>query len=90
MERGRGVLDKVRKDNLGIKRKMTNCTFGYNGIVHEILRHSFLVSISQYVYNKLSRFLFTQTFLVSFISLWLFCFDWKNFVELVLKQKWFL
>ena len=44
--------DKVPKDNLGIKRKMTNCTFGYNGIVHEILRHSFLVSISQYVYNK--------------------------------------
>ena len=54
MERGRGVGDKVPKDNLGIKRKMTNCTFGYNGIVHEILRHSFLVSISQYVYNKLS------------------------------------
>ena len=48
MESGRGVGDKVPKDNLGIKRKMTNCTFGYNGIVHEILRHSFLVSISQY------------------------------------------
>ena len=46
--------DKVPRDNLGAKRKMTNCTFGYNGIVHEILRHSFLVSISQYVYNKLS------------------------------------
>ena len=46
--------DKVPRDNLGAKRKMTNCNFGYNGIVHEILRHSFLVSVSQYVYNKLS------------------------------------